>query len=94
LTVHHGTIAGWPLQKAVEDLVDDIGHALRELHELKGEPRDHSVPRWARHAFLICFTLVVLALIIEWYIVRRKLGVQKSGQIKISAGKSKTHLMF
>ncbi|KHJ79491.1 hypothetical protein OESDEN_20861 [Oesophagostomum dentatum] len=54
-------------------MVDDIGHALRELHELKGEPRDHSVPR---------------------YIVRRKLGVQKSGQIKISAGKSKTHLMF
>ncbi|KAK6033328.1 hypothetical protein OSTOST_00465 [Ostertagia ostertagi] len=42
---NNALIQGWPLQKAVEDLVDDIGHALRELHELKGEPRDHSVPR-------------------------------------------------
>ncbi|ETN69050.1 hypothetical protein NECAME_01160 [Necator americanus] len=91
---NNALVQGWPLQKAIEDMVDDIGHALRELHELKGEPRDHSVPRWARHAFLICFALVILALMVEWYIVRRKLGVQKSGQIKISAGKSKTHLMF
>lgn len=91
---NNALIQGWPLQKAVEDMVDDIGHALKELHDLKGEARDHSVPRWARHAFLICFVLVVIALMVEWYIVRRKLGVQKSGQIKIATGKSKTHLMF
>ncbi|VDM52470.1 unnamed protein product [Angiostrongylus costaricensis] len=85
---------GWPLQETIEDIVDDIGYALRELYVLNGETRDHSVPKWARYAFAICFILVVVALMVEWYIVRRKLGVQKSGQIKISAGKSKTHLMF
>ncbi|CAI4228599.1 unnamed protein product [Auanema sp. JU1783] len=88
-------VQGWPLQTMIENLVDDVGYAVKEIHELNGEIRDHSVPRWARHVFLLCFILVVLALVIEWYIVRRKLGVQKSGSgIKITSVKSKTHLMF
>ncbi|KJH40772.1 hypothetical protein DICVIV_13261 [Dictyocaulus viviparus] len=91
---NNALVQGWPLQRVIEHLVDDIGHALWELHEFEGDPRTHSVPRWARNAFAICFALVALALITEWYVVRRKLGVQKSGQIKIAAGKSKTHLMF
>ena len=50
---------------------------------------------WARRLFLICGGLVAFALLVEWYIVRRKLGVQKSGGgLKISTGRSKTHLMF
>ena len=34
------------MARVIADLVDDIGYALKELHELNGEVRDHSVPRW------------------------------------------------
>ncbi|PAV72729.1 hypothetical protein WR25_18712 [Diploscapter pachys] len=88
-------VQGWPMARVIADLVDDIGYALKELHELNGEVRDHSVPSWARRLFLVCAGLVAFALLVEWYIVRRKLGVQKSGGgLKISTGRSKTHLMF
>uniref|UniRef100_A0A1I7TC02 Recep_L_domain domain-containing protein n=1 Tax=Caenorhabditis tropicalis TaxID=1561998 RepID=A0A1I7TC02_9PELO len=92
--VNNALVQGWPLAKVIEDLVDDVGYALKEYYELNGEPRDHSVPLWARNLFLICLALVVAALLVEWYVVRRKIGVQKSGSIKIASGKSKTHLMF
>ncbi|CAD6187204.1 unnamed protein product [Caenorhabditis auriculariae] len=92
--VNNALVQGWPMAKVIEDLIDDVGYALKEFYELNGETRDHSVPIWARHVFLLCLALVVTALLVEWYIVRRKLGVQKSGSIKIASGKSKTHLMF
>ncbi|UMM40049.1 hypothetical protein L5515_016831 [Caenorhabditis briggsae] len=92
--VNNALVQGWPLAKVIEDLVDDVGYALKEYYELNGEQRDHSVPLWARNLFLICLALVVTALLVEWYVVRRKIGVQKSGSIKIASGKSKTHLMF
>ncbi|KAF8382199.1 hypothetical protein PRIPAC_71341 [Pristionchus pacificus] len=84
-----------PIQQVLKDLIVDLGIALKELHDLNGEPRDHSVPRWARHLGLLCVGLIAFALITEWYIVRRKLAVKKSASgIKIVSGKSKTHLMF
>ncbi|CAB3399743.1 unnamed protein product [Caenorhabditis bovis] len=92
--INNALVQGWPLAKVIEDLVDDVGYAMKEFDELNGEQRDHSVPLWARNLFLICLALVVTALFIEWYVVRRKIGVQKSGSIKIASAKSKTHLMF
>ncbi|EFO96455.1 hypothetical protein CRE_21560 [Caenorhabditis remanei] len=42
---------GWPLAKVIEDLVDDVGYALKEYYELNGEQRDHSVPPYVTNKY-------------------------------------------
>ncbi|CAJ0959201.1 unnamed protein product, partial [Mesorhabditis belari] len=93
--IYNSLVQNWELPRVMYHLVDDVGFHIREFAVLNGEFREHSVPQWARNVFLLCALLVIFALVTEWYIVRRKLAIKKSASgIKISVGKSKTHLMF
>ncbi|KHN73523.1 hypothetical protein Tcan_11721 [Toxocara canis] len=88
-------LQGWPLHMVVADLVEQLGYALREFYALNGGVRVHLIPPWAVQVFILCAVLVVVALLVEWYIVRRKLAVKRSiSGIQLNAAKSKTHLMF
>uniref|UniRef100_A0A9J2PZC2 Uncharacterized protein n=1 Tax=Ascaris lumbricoides TaxID=6252 RepID=A0A9J2PZC2_ASCLU len=86
---------GWPLHMVVADLVEQLGYALREFYALNGGTRVHLIPTWAVQVFALCAVLVIVALLVEWYIVRRKLAVNRSmSAVQLHAGKSKTHLML
>uniref|UniRef100_A0A915C0Q3 Uncharacterized protein n=1 Tax=Parascaris univalens TaxID=6257 RepID=A0A915C0Q3_PARUN len=88
-------LQGWPLHMVVADLVEQLGYALREFYALNGGTRVHLIPTWAIQVFALCAVLVIVALLVEWYIVRRKLNVNRSmSAIQLHNGKSKTHLMF
>ncbi|VDN51798.1 unnamed protein product [Dracunculus medinensis] len=91
----NGILQGWPLHIVIADLIDQLGYALRDFYALKGGIRVHLIPKWAIYVFIICGILIVTALIIEWYIVRRKLAVKRSiSAIQLQAIKSKTHMIF
>ncbi|VDK53663.1 unnamed protein product [Anisakis simplex] len=79
----------------VADLVEQVGYALREFYALNGGVRIHLIPSWAVQVFALCGILIIVALLVEWYIVRRKLAVKRTmSSIQLSAARSKTHLMF
>ncbi|CAJ0579077.1 unnamed protein product, partial [Mesorhabditis spiculigera] len=95
IEIFNSLVQNWEMPRVLEHLIDDLGYYMREFNLHGGEHKDHSVPEWARQLFILCAALVVFALIIEWYVVRRKLAIKKSASgIKITVGKSKTHMMF
>ncbi len=95
LETENAILQGIPLHLIVADLIDQIGHAVHEWRALGGAQRLHTVPPWAWQIAVVCFGLVCFAIIVEWYIVRRKLAVKRSlSGIQLTAGRSKTHIMF
>lgn len=88
-------LQGLPLHEVLTDLIRQLGNALRDFYLLRGRSREYFVPSWAWYMFGSCAILVMLALLVEWYIVRRKLVVKRSPSgIVLHVTKSKTHLMF
>lgn len=88
-------ISGWPLHVVIADLIDQLGAALREFHLLDGGTRSHFIPTWAIHIFVTSAVLLIIALLVEWYVVRRKLASKRAiPGIQIHTGKSKTHIIF
>uniref|UniRef100_A0A0R3RWK7 UPF0481 protein At3g47200-like n=1 Tax=Elaeophora elaphi TaxID=1147741 RepID=A0A0R3RWK7_9BILA len=88
-------LQGWPLHMVIADLIEQLGHSLREFCLLDGGIRLHVVPAWAIHIFVLCVVLFCLALFMEWCIVRRKIPYKRSVTgIQLSAGKSKAHIIF
>uniref|UniRef100_A0A0N4ZE40 Uncharacterized protein n=1 Tax=Parastrongyloides trichosuri TaxID=131310 RepID=A0A0N4ZE40_PARTI len=85
----------WPLHQVIADLVDQIGFAMRSFYKSNGKPLIHEIPPWAYRLSIFCIVMVIIALFIEWYIVRRKLAVKRNiTGTKIESIKSKTHIMF
>lgn len=79
----------------IADLIEQLGHSLREFRLLKGGIRLHVVPSWAIHIFVSCVVLFFLAIFMEWYIVRRKIPYKRSVPgIQLHASKSKAHIIF
>jgi len=95
LETENAILQGLPLHLIIADLIDQVGHALHEWRAMGGAQRLHIIPAWAWQLAAVCFGLVCLAIMVEWYIVRRKLAVKRSPSgIVLTAGRSKTHLMF
>ncbi|CAD5228366.1 unnamed protein product [Bursaphelenchus okinawaensis] len=95
LEAANSLLQGVPLVEALADTIDQIGLAFREYYTNQGEPRRHVIPMWAWELATISVILVVLALGIEWYIVRRKIASNRSSAgLKVDAVRSKTHLIF
>ena len=65
------------MDAVIADLIDQLGYALREFYMLGGKIRQHLVPTWAWYVIGICALLVFTAMVMEWYIVRRKLAVKR-----------------
>uniref|UniRef100_A0A0K0E3Q8 Unspecified product n=1 Tax=Strongyloides stercoralis TaxID=6248 RepID=A0A0K0E3Q8_STRER len=85
----------WPLHQVISDLIDQLGLAIRSFYTTGGVLPRHGIPNWAYRLSLFCIIMVILALFIEWYIVRRKLAVKRNIiSTKIESIKSKTHIMF
>ncbi|VDK84241.1 unnamed protein product [Onchocerca ochengi] len=57
---------GWPLHLVIADLIEQLGHSLREFCLLDGGFRSHIVPSWAIHIFIFCILLSFLAIFMEW----------------------------
>lgn len=86
---------GVPLPEVLADLLDQLGYAFRDYHATKGRPRRHPIPLWAWIVSGVSVSLVVVALLVEWYIVRRKLASKRSiPGLPTDAVRSKTHMMF
>jgi hypothetical protein len=64
------------------------------------KPPEHQIPEWAWKMFGLCFLLVVVAMLAEYYIVRRGTGIRRSAASTSAAGGAsggggaKTHMMF
>ncbi|KAI6243992.1 hypothetical protein M3Y99_00067600 [Aphelenchoides fujianensis] len=56
--------------------------------------RHGGIPMWACELAAISVLLVIVALIVEWYIVRRSVAVKRSAPQQETAIRSKTHLIF
>ncbi|CEF68849.1 Hypothetical protein SRAE_2000350400 [Strongyloides ratti] len=85
----------WPLHQVISDLIDQLGLAIRSFYTTGGILPRHGIPIWAYRLSIFCIVMVIIALFIEWYIVRRKLVVKRSIiTTKIESIKSKTHIMF
>uniref|UniRef100_A0A1I7VFK2 Cyclin N-terminal domain-containing protein n=1 Tax=Loa loa TaxID=7209 RepID=A0A1I7VFK2_LOALO len=88
-------LQGWPLHMVIADLIEQLGHSLREFCLLNGDIRLHIVPSWAIQIFILCIVVSFLAIFVEWYIVRRKIPYKRSvTDIRLQAGKSKAHIIF
>ncbi|KAL3989563.1 hypothetical protein ACH3XW_28185 [Acanthocheilonema viteae] len=88
-------LQGWPLHLVIADLIEQLGHSLREFCLLDGGTRLHVVPTWAIHIFLFCAVLFFFAIFMEWYIVRRKIPHKRCVTgIQLNASKSKAHIIF
>uniref|UniRef100_A0A914D000 Uncharacterized protein n=1 Tax=Acrobeloides nanus TaxID=290746 RepID=A0A914D000_9BILA len=88
-------LQGVPLEEVIADLIDQIGYAYRDFYSNKGVPRTYSIPLWAWEIAGFSVSMVLLALLVEWVIVRRKINVRRSiAGLPISTIKSKTHMMF
>uniref|UniRef100_A0A0K0FYK9 UPF0481 protein At3g47200-like n=1 Tax=Strongyloides venezuelensis TaxID=75913 RepID=A0A0K0FYK9_STRVS len=85
----------WPLHQVISDLIDQLGFTIRLYYTTGGKLPKHGIPSWAYCLSLFCIIMVIIALFIEWYIVRRKLAVKRNViGTKIESIKSKTHIMF
>lgn len=81
--------------EAVAELVDQLGMVFRQVQAARGEPLRHVIPLWAWELASASLVLVVLALAVEWYIVRRKNASKRSAPgIPMDSVRSKTHLIF
>lgn len=79
---------------AIADLIDQIGFAFRDYYIQEGNLRRHTIPIWAWELAIVSMSLVVIALVIEWYIVRRTLAVKRSlPGLQVDAVKGRTHLL-
>uniref|UniRef100_A0A914UHC7 Uncharacterized protein n=1 Tax=Plectus sambesii TaxID=2011161 RepID=A0A914UHC7_9BILA len=89
-------LQGWPMHQVIADLLNQVGDTLADYHKTGGVRKKHFIPAWAIKIFAGCAALVAFALVIEWYVVRRKLAVKRSpsGAPGVPGAKSKTHLMF
>ncbi|VDN06506.1 unnamed protein product [Thelazia callipaeda] len=88
-------LQGWPLHVVIADLIEQLSYALRDFYLLNGDVRLHVVPTWAIQIFITCALLLLLAIFMEWYIVRRRLASRRSmTTAQLHAGKSKTHIIF
>ncbi|VDK82503.1 unnamed protein product [Litomosoides sigmodontis] len=90
-------LRGWPLHMVIADLIEQLGHSLREFCLLNGGIRIHVVPTWAIHTFLLCVLLFFVAIFMEWYIVRRKIPYKRNVTLtgfQLNANKSKAHIIF
>uniref|UniRef100_A0A8R1TRQ9 Uncharacterized protein n=1 Tax=Onchocerca volvulus TaxID=6282 RepID=A0A8R1TRQ9_ONCVO len=88
-------LQGWPLHLVIADLIEQLGHSLREFCLLDGGFRSHIVPSWAIHIFIFCILLSFLAIFMEWYIVRRKTRYKRAiTGIQLHVNKSKAHIIF
>ncbi|VDO31768.1 unnamed protein product [Brugia timori] len=88
-------LQGWPLHMVIADLIEQLGHSLREFCLLDGGVRLHAVPSWAIYIFIFCVVVSFVAIFMEWYIVRRKIPYKRSVTgIQLHAGKSKAHIIF
>ncbi|CAD5235765.1 unnamed protein product [Bursaphelenchus xylophilus] len=88
-------LQGVPVVDAIAETIDQLGFAFREYYATQGEPRRHVIPMWAWEIATVSVVLVVFALAVEWYIVRRKIASKRSiSGVKVDAVRSKTHLIF
>ncbi|KAE9555990.1 hypothetical protein FO519_000846 [Halicephalobus sp. NKZ332] len=88
-------LQGASLGDVLKELLNQVGFAVREYHVTGGVPRRHTIPAWAFQLTGISVILVVIAMTVEWCIVRRKLLVNRSHSGMPSGGaRSKTHLIF
>ncbi|KAI6191652.1 hypothetical protein M3Y97_00251200 [Aphelenchoides bicaudatus] len=87
-------LQGMPLVDALADLVDQVGFAFREFYATQAQIRRHIVPLWAWELAVVSVILVVVALGIEWYIVRRSLAVKRSIAGPQTEAVRRTHLIF
>uniref|UniRef100_A0AAF5Q7R4 Uncharacterized protein n=1 Tax=Wuchereria bancrofti TaxID=6293 RepID=A0AAF5Q7R4_WUCBA len=73
---------GWPLHMVIADLIEQLGHSLREFRLLDGGVRLHVVLSWAIYIFIFC-------------IIVRKIPYKRSiTGIQLYAGKSKAHIFY
>lgn len=87
---------GVPLTEAISDLIDQLGFAFHEFQNTEGKgPRHHVIPKWAWNLVFISAFLAVLALFIEWVIVKKKISKKRSfgNGLPADSGK-KTHMIF
>jgi hypothetical protein len=88
-------LQGLPMHRVIEDLLLQVGDVLAEFHSTGGLPRRHFIPLWALQVFGVCVLLIVAAVLLEHYIVRRKQPVKTSSSgLVVPGARSKTHLMF
>jgi len=95
LETTNALLQGVPLVEALADLVDQVGHAFRDYHAQRLRPRRRTVPVWAWTLAAVSVAVSVLALCLEWYVVRRRNAVKRSiPGLKVDPVRSKTHLIF
>ncbi|KAI6205419.1 hypothetical protein M3Y94_00790000 [Aphelenchoides besseyi] len=100
LEAANALLQGVPLVAALTDLVELLAYALRDFNSSTTSTspthwRGHKVPLWAWELASVSVVLVVVALFIEWYLVRRSVAVKRSMPgLQVDAVRSKTHLIF
>ncbi|VDK28804.1 unnamed protein product [Gongylonema pulchrum] len=94
MAVNEMLVSGWPLHAVIADLIEQLGYTVRDFYMLDGGVRLHMVPSWAIHVFIVCAVLLLLAVFMEWYVVRRKLVKRSINGMQPNFGKSKTHIIF
>uniref|UniRef100_A0A7E4ZXB7 Uncharacterized protein n=1 Tax=Panagrellus redivivus TaxID=6233 RepID=A0A7E4ZXB7_PANRE len=92
--ITNSLLHGNPLHEALADLINQIGYAVREYYATNGTPRHHGIPLWAFQLTAVSVALVIVAMIVEWCIVRRKLLSNRNHTAFPIGGRSKTHLIF
>ncbi|KAI1716232.1 hypothetical protein DdX_07268 [Ditylenchus destructor] len=85
---------GAPLGEVLADLIDQLGFALREYYKTGGRPRQHPIPRWALILTAVSCVVLILALAVEWLIVRKKLIRRRTHFGVVADSIRKTHMMF
>uniref|UniRef100_A0A1I8EDG6 Uncharacterized protein n=1 Tax=Wuchereria bancrofti TaxID=6293 RepID=A0A1I8EDG6_WUCBA len=84
---------GWPLHMVIADLIEQLGHSLREFRLLDGGVRLHVVLSWAIYIFIFC--IIVFFMEFSWNGILRKIPYKRSiTGIQLYAGKSKAHIFY
>uniref|UniRef100_A0A0N5AWK1 Anoctamin n=1 Tax=Syphacia muris TaxID=451379 RepID=A0A0N5AWK1_9BILA len=85
---------GWPLHWVISNLIERLGIVLRDFYILKGNMRQYTVPKWAQYAIYASILVAIGAMILEWYVVRRKLTIKRSPAGKqFSSSRSKALML-
>lgn len=87
-------VIGWPLHWVVGDLIERLGLALRDFYILKGKMRQYTVPKWAQYAIGASVLVAFGAMVLEWYVVRRKLTIKRAPAGKLSNASRSKALML